>query len=69
MNTEALLLSLQLATTVSLLLLAFALPLDAEFKQSLLAELHVEARLRTLHDFLEGVKPSQRRFPPEFSVN
>jgi Lon protease-like protein len=54
-------------------ILAFALPLDAEFKQSLLEELNVETRLQLLHDFLEGRKAieekSQRRFPPEFSVN
>jgi len=54
-------------------ILAFALPLDAEFKQSLLEEVSVEARLRTLHDFLEAAKAvasgSQRKFPPEFSPN
>ena len=52
-------------------ILAFALPLDAEFKQTLLEELRVEARLRTLHDFLEGIQAivPQRKFPPEFSVN
>ena len=54
-------------------ILAFALPLDAEFKQSLLQELNVEARLQVLYDFLEGRKAleakSQRTFPPEFSVN
>jgi Lon protease-like protein len=52
-------------------ILAFALPLDAEFKQSLLEELRVEARLRTLHDFLECAQAivTQRKFPPEFSIN
>ncbi|HZZ79411.1 MAG TPA: hypothetical protein VFE62_12885, partial [Gemmataceae bacterium] len=54
-------------------ILAFALPLDAEFKQSLLAELHVEDRLQALHDFVEKsqqlARKSQRKFPPEFSVN
>ncbi|MBI1831173.1 MAG: LON peptidase substrate-binding domain-containing protein [Planctomycetes bacterium] len=54
-------------------ILAFALPLDAGFKQSLLEELNVETRLRTLHDFLEASKAvaakSQRTFPPEFSPN
>ena len=54
-------------------ILTFALPLDAEFKQSLLTELSVETRLQVLHDFLEGHKAleekSQRKFPPEFSVN
>ena len=54
-------------------IIAFALPLDAEFKQVLLEELQVAARLQLLHDFLEGAKSandaSQRKFPPEFSVN
>jgi Lon protease-like protein len=54
-------------------ILAFALPLDMEFKQSLLEELDVEKRLRTLHDFLEEQKAttaqSDRKFPPEFSEN
>jgi Lon protease-like protein len=54
-------------------ILTFALPLDAEFKQSLLEELSVETRLQVLHDFLESRKAiaekSQRKFPPEFSVN
>jgi uncharacterized protein len=54
-------------------IMTFALPLDAEFKQSLLEELDVETRLRTLHDFLEQTKltadQSQRTFPPEFSDN
>ena len=54
-------------------IITFALPLDAELKQTLLEELSVEARLRQLHDFLEGSKTaaakSERTFPPEFSVN
>ncbi len=54
-------------------IIAFALPLDADFKQALLEEADVEARLRKLHDFMEGKKlideAVQRRFPPEFSVN
>jgi Lon protease-like protein len=52
-------------------ILAFAMPVDAEFKQTLLAELRVEARLQLLHDFLESAQAlkSQRHFPPEFSVN
>ena len=54
-------------------ILTFALPLDAEFKQALLEELTVETRLQVLHDFLEGQKSnqqkSQRKFPPEFSMN
>lgn len=54
-------------------IITFALPLDAEFKQSLLEELSVAARLQVLHDFLEGSKAlaeqSQRKFPPDFSAN
>jgi Lon protease-like protein len=54
-------------------IMAYALPLDAEFKQSLLEELSVAARLRKLYDFLEATKAatesSQRQFPPEFSAN
>jgi len=52
-------------------ILAFALPLEAEFKQTLLEELRVEARLQALHDFLEGCQTvvPPRKFPPEFSVN
>jgi Lon protease-like protein len=54
-------------------ILAFALPLDAEFKQSLLEELNVETRLAMLHDFMESQTALntalQRKFPPEFSVN
>ena len=47
-------------------ILAFALPLDAEFKQTLLGELDVIARLDRLLRHMGG---PQRRFPPEFSVN
>ncbi|MSQ95055.1 MAG: peptidase S16 [Gemmataceae bacterium] len=54
-------------------IIAFALPLDAEFKQHLLEELDVEARLARLHDFLEVSKSVGeqvlRKFPPEFSMN
>jgi Lon protease-like protein len=54
-------------------MISFALPLDAEFKQSLLEELNVATRLRTLYDFLEETKItaelSQRKFPPQFSAN
>ncbi|MBI2805706.1 MAG: LON peptidase substrate-binding domain-containing protein [Planctomycetes bacterium] len=52
-------------------IIAFALPLDAEFKQQLLEELQVERRLRQLHDFLEASKSilAARKFPPEFSLN
>ena len=54
-------------------IITFAMPLDAEFKQSLLEELNVEARLNVLHDFLEGKKNLEgalkRKFPPEFSAN
>jgi Lon protease-like protein len=54
-------------------IMTFALPLDAEFKQTLLEQLNVETRLQVLHDFLEETKAaadqSQRKFPPEFSAN
>ncbi len=50
-------------------ILTFALPVDAEFKQTLLAELNVEARLQQLRAFLDGQLASARPFPPEFSVN
>src|SRR5207302_419049 len=54
-------------------IIAFALPLDAAFKQALLEELRVAARLQVLHDFLEGAKAvkeqTDRKFPPEFSAN
>lgn len=54
-------------------IMAFALPLDAEFKQSLLEELAVEPRVKMLHDFMEGKKTLAsvvgRRFPPDFSIN
>jgi Lon protease-like protein len=54
-------------------ILAFALPLDSEFKQSLLEELNVETRLAMLHDFMESQTAlntaMQRKFPPEFSMN
>ena len=54
-------------------ILTFALPLDVEFKQSLLEELEVEARLGRLIEHLEtqgtAVTTSERKFPPEFSAN
>lgn len=54
---------------------AFALPVDAEGKQRLLAEADVAARARMLLSLLEGAprpegQPSPtRRFPPGFSLN
>ena len=54
-------------------LIAFALPLDVEFKQSLLEELDVETRTLALLDHLAGLanKPQSAElpFPPEFSAN
>jgi Lon protease-like protein len=54
-------------------IITFAMPLDAEFKQTLLEELDVETRLQILHDFLEGKRNLEtllkRKFPPEFSLN
>ena len=47
-------------------LVAFALPLDAEFKQTLLEELYGFARLERL---LQEIGTSRRPFPPEFSAN
>ena len=57
-----------------------ALPLDIEFKQSLLATLSVEERVRRLLRQLAAQKPpaaapaaspaeAPRKFPPEFSPN
>ena len=52
---------------------AFALPLEVEFKQILLEELEVEERLARLLKQLENnpaaEAASERKFPPEFSVN
>ena len=52
---------------------AFALPLQVEFKQTLLEELEVEERLDRLLKHLEDAPPltpvEDRKFPPEFSVN
>lgn len=42
-------------------IIAFALPLEAEFKQTLLEELDVETRLNILHDFMEAKKKPRRR--------
>jgi uncharacterized protein len=54
-------------------IVAFALALDAEFKQELLEELNVGARACKLIERLGAKKcepaESQRKFPPEFSVN
>jgi Lon protease-like protein len=56
-------------------ILSFHLPLDVEFKQTLLATLEVEKRVRQLLHHLEGRKPptaaqaAERRFPPDFSTN
>jgi Lon protease-like protein len=51
---------------------AFALPLDTEFKQTLLEELDCEERLNRLLEHL-AAKPAtasvERKFPPEFSAN
>lgn len=48
-------------------ILSFALPLQAEFKQSLLAEPDVQRRACCLLDRLAA--RTRRRFPPEFSCN
>jgi Lon protease-like protein len=61
-------------------ILSFALPLDVEFKQTLLATLPVEDRVRRLLRQLAAQKPpaaganppaaeAPRKFPPEFSSN
>jgi uncharacterized protein len=54
-------------------IMAFALPLDGEFKQTLLEELSVEPRLHMLCNFMAAkttlAAVIQRKFPPEFSVN
>src|SRR5205807_1511805 len=56
-------------------IVAFALSLDAEFKQELLAELNVGARACKLIERLSQTADSgstpdvERKFPPEFSVN
>jgi Lon protease-like protein len=47
-------------------LIAFALPLDPEFKQMLLEELNVPQRFERL---LHQLSISRRPFPPEFSPN
>jgi Lon protease-like protein len=47
-------------------LMAFTLPLDAEFKQALLEELDVSRRVDRL---LQQLDAPRRPFPPEFSVN
>ena len=56
-------------------MVSFILPLDFEFKQKLLEELHPERRLGRLLDYLEKNEPptasslEQRDFPPDFSAN
>jgi uncharacterized protein len=54
-------------------IVSFALPLDVEFKQTLLEELEVENRLRLLLNHLEAQSVSaghpEPKFPPEFSLN
>lgn len=54
-------------------LIAFALPLDVEFKQRLLEELDVTTRTTALLHHLAGLKTTPEAaelpFPPEFSVN
>ncbi|MFO0863063.1 MAG: LON peptidase substrate-binding domain-containing protein [Gemmataceae bacterium] len=52
-------------------IMAFALPLDAEFKQTLLEERQVDRRLCRLVKKLESMHcpQSQRTFPPGFSCN
>jgi Lon protease-like protein len=51
---------------------SFALPLEVEFKQELLATAAVDRRARLLLDHLKEHKPQTpppRKFPPEFSAN
>jgi Lon protease-like protein len=55
-------------------IIAFALPLEVEFKQALLAQPNVTERVRCLLHFLAKQEPptgdaAERKFPPEFSVN
>lgn len=52
-------------------LLAYALPLPLELKQSLLAEPHADRRTERMADALAVAPPADeaRRFPPEFSPN
>jgi Lon protease-like protein len=58
-------------------ILAFALPLPYEFKQSLLEELHPRRRCQQLIQHLQSTAPPEslpmpreaRKFPPDFSVN
>jgi Lon protease-like protein len=50
--------------------LSYFLPLDVEFKQTLLATREVEERVRRLLNHLEGHSPPEpAAFPPEFSSN
>jgi len=51
-------------------ILAFALPLDIEVKQTLLEEVDVEKRLtRLLRNTTGESTPTQQKFPPDFSEN
>ena len=53
-------------------IIAFALPLETEFKQALLEELEVEIRAEKLLECLETRRSKSKSalpFPPEFSVN
>ncbi len=56
-------------------IVAFALPLDLEFKQEMLEELGVDQRCRQLLHYLQVEQPpkaaakGERKFPPEFSRN
>jgi hypothetical protein len=49
---------------------SFALPLDMQFKQTLLEQVDVEARTRALLKHMETQGPlDERKFPPDFSSN
>jgi Lon protease-like protein len=60
-------------------IITFALPLDVAVKQELLEELDAGRRIKQLLTYLEahapagadkpGAKPTERKFPPEFSAN
>jgi len=56
-------------------ILAFALPFEVEFKQTLLEQADVEQRVRRLLDYLDSHVPAaaaaeaERNFPPAFSKN
>jgi Lon protease-like protein len=49
---------------------SFALPLDSQFKQTLLEQLDVKKRVRALLRHMETTTtPTDRKFPPDFSSN